>query len=85
MNAAKEIGLFLHNMRTEGVWYAITGKHLGAWSIDLLHSLIEFSDSLVIVALVLVIFSIGGSKKARKGLYWTFFIYVILKLIGVSI
>jgi hypothetical protein len=78
----REMGQFFKDLKTEGIWYAMTGQNFLEWLQGAFHALINYSDVLIIVAMVLGLFTMGGSKTAGKYMYWTFFVYLILKMVG---
>jgi len=49
------------------------------------HWIIQNSDYAILIAMFLGILAIFGSKRAVKGIYWTFAFYIILKFMGVVI
>ncbi|HEY8889438.1 MAG TPA: M23 family metallopeptidase [Clostridium sp.] len=50
---------------------------------DLFHWVIQNSDYALLLAMLFALLAIFGSKKAVKGVYWTFAFYIILKFLGV--
>jgi len=52
---------------------------------DFFHWIIQNSDYAILVAMIFALLTIFGSKKAVKGVYWTFAFYIILKMLGVTI
>ena len=85
VNSIEEIGNFIHDLREEGFWYATTRETFGQSCLDALHAIIDYSDALVIVTMVLALFSLGGSKTAKKYTYWSVFTFIIIKMLGVYI
>jgi len=51
---------------------------------DFFHWIIQNSDYALLVAMIFALLSIFGSKRAIKGVYWTFAFYIILKFMGVA-
>lgn len=80
---------FLSDMRNEGLWYAVTGKHFVDWLNETAHNLLDFiidsSDLLIIPGMGLVILAMCGSKRSGKWLYWTVIAYLLLKMLGVML
>jgi len=52
---------------------------------DFFHWIIQNSDYALLVAMIFALLAIFGSKRAVKGVYWTFAFYIILKFMGVAI
>ena len=52
---------------------------------DFFHWIVQNSDYAILVAMILALLAIFGSKRAVKGVYWTFAFYIILKMLGVTI
>ena len=63
---------------------SIFNKFLGFLS-DLLHWIIQNSDYAILIAMLFALLAIFGSKKAVKGVYWTFAFYLIIKVMGVEL
>jgi uncharacterized phage infection (PIP) family protein YhgE len=83
----RNVSDFIKDTHNEGIWYAFTGEHFKTSLIqfgkDMLNMIVQCSDSLLIVALVLVIGVISGSKFCRKWLWYTSVLFLILKCLGV--
>jgi hypothetical protein len=86
IDTAKNLFEFSKTWKQEGFWYAMTGEHFKEWitevSLNTFHAIINFSDVLIIVALIFGIGTIAGSKRCGKYTYWTVILYVVLKLCG---
>lgn len=80
---------FVSDIKNEGIWFALTGKGFGEWLKDLFinmgKGIVIYSDVLILVGTVLMLFIMFGSKKALKMLYWTLAIYVVIKGLGVML
>jgi len=77
---------FKNDFDEGGLFYALTGETFGEWMkglfLDFLHWVVEMSDCLVIVAMVFGLFGLAGSSRGYKGMYWTFFVYILFKYLG---
>lgn len=52
---------------------------------DFFRWIIQNSDYALLVAMIFTLLAIFGSRRAVKGVYWTFAFYIILKSLGVVI
>ena len=87
MDHYHNISNFIKDSHNEGLWYAFTGEHfltsLVQFGKDMLNMIVQCSDLLVIVAMVLGIGMMAGSKFCKKWLWYTSFTFLILKCLGV--
>lgn len=87
LDSVRNFSDFIKDTHNEGIWYAFTGEHftesLIQFGKDMLNMIVQCSDLLVVVALVLSIGVIGGSKFCKKWLWYTSFGFLILKCLGV--
>ena len=51
---------------------------------DFFHWIVQNSDYALLIAMIFALLAIFGSKKAVRGVYWTFAFYIILKSLGVA-
>lgn len=81
------ISNFIKDSHDQGIWYAFTGKHftesLIQFGKDMLNMMVQCSDTLVIVAMILGLGAIAGSSFCKKWLWYTSILYLILKCLGV--
>lgn len=74
---------FIHESKTEGIWYAFTGEHFLDTLKNLALTIVHYSDYLALVALLFGILTMLGSNRSRGWLYWTFILYICLKFVGI--
>lgn len=79
VEGSQDMWQFFTDMRHEGIWFAVTGEHFLPWLQDAFYNVLNYSDYLIIVALLITILIIGGSGRARKWLWFTFLAYIISK------
>lgn len=80
----KDIGAFFADMKQNGIFHAITGSTLGEWLTGIARFIIDSSVEIgLVAAIIFVILGMCGATRARKWLYWTVIITIILQMIGV--
>lgn len=86
MDNVHDFSNFIKDTHDEGIWYAFTGQHfkesLIQFGLDFMNMLIQLSDLLIIVAMVLGMGTLAGSGFCKKWLYYTSILFVILKSVG---
>lgn len=82
----------LINKTNEGIFSNITNSmqdKIGDFFINLFQNFYHFvlnnSDYAIIIIIIFTLFTMFGSKKAAKGIYWTIAIYMILHIIDMVI
>lgn len=89
VDGVKSINNFFSVMEDEGFWYALTGKHFGEWFIDICQAILQFvvdiSDVLIIVGMILLLLIMFGSKKSPRWLYWTVSAYILIQTLGLAL
>lgn len=82
----REIGRFLRESKTEGIWYALTGQHFGEWWISLLKNfgfwILENSDVFFLFPsfLILVLTFFMGRNRFSRFAIPLFFVYFIARI-----
>lgn len=83
----KEQFEFVKNVSSDGLFYAITGKHtFKEWLFDAMYTfgemVVDYADYAILLVMILMLLAMFGSKSAVKGIYWTFALYIITKGVG---
>jgi hypothetical protein len=79
VEGSKDMWQFFTDMRHEGFWYAATGQHFGPWLRDTAYAMLDYSDILIVVAMILAVLIVAGSGRAKKYLWWCFLAYLVSK------
>jgi hypothetical protein len=82
----KDIAAFFTDMKQNGIFHAMTGSTFTDWLIGIARVIVDSSAEIgLVAAIILVIVGMCGSTRARKWLYWTVIITIILQMIGALI
>jgi hypothetical protein len=82
----KDIAAFFADMKQNGIFHAMTGTTFTDWLLNTARLIVDSSAEIgLVAAIILVIVGMCGSTRARKYLYWTVIITIILQMIGAVI
>lgn len=86
VDSMKDMSHFFSDVRHEGMWYAMTGQHFPAWCATVTHDFIVWTinvaDYSIVGLMILGILNLAGWKNAKKYMYWTSIVYLLLKIWG---
>lgn len=82
----RNVSDFIQNTHDKGLWYGLTGhkfkESLIIFGNDLISMMVQCSDVLVVVTMILGIGAITGSKFCKKWAYYSTMLFIILKCVG---